>query len=73
MAHMPADEAALVVRVWREPGVAGFRGRVVHRTSAGEVAETVVTFDSADRLHAAVQEWLDEFLSADRHPPAQTR
>jgi hypothetical protein len=73
MAYMPAEEAALVVRVWREPGVAGFRGRVVHRGASGEVAETVVAFDSPQRLHAAVQEWLEEFLAASRHPPAQNR
>jgi hypothetical protein len=53
----------LVVRIWREPGVAGFRGRVTYRADATETEETEVVVDTADRLHAAVQEWLDGFVT----------
>ena len=63
MAPTPAEGAVLVVRVWREPGVPGFRGRVTYRIDATETAETVVAVDSPERLHAAVQEWLEGFLT----------
>jgi hypothetical protein len=61
MASTSAEEAVLVVRIWREPGVAGFRGRVTYRADVSDTAEAVVVVDSEERLHAAVQGWLDAF------------
>jgi hypothetical protein len=74
MARTPAEGAVLVVRVWREPDVPGFRGRVTYRIDATDTAETVVVVDSPERLHAAVQEWLDAFLTGTRsYRQAETR
>jgi hypothetical protein len=74
MAPTPAEGAVLVVRVWREPDVPGFRGRVTYRTDATETVETVLAVDSPERLHAAVQEWLDGFLTGTRScRPAESR
>jgi hypothetical protein len=62
MASTSAEEAVLVVRIWREPGVTGFRGRVTYRADVSDTAEAVVVVDSGERLHAAVQDWLDAFM-----------
>jgi hypothetical protein len=70
MAATPPRGAVLVVRIWREPGVAGFRGRISYRVDATETAETEVVVHSADQLYAAVQEWLDAFVTA-KPPTAQ--
>jgi hypothetical protein len=67
MAATPPRGAVLIVRVWREPGVSGFRGRITYRVDATETADTEVVVQSRDQLHAAVQEWLDAFLTA--NPP----
>lgn len=63
MAPMSTQEAVLVVRVWREPGVTGFRGRVTYRVHVSDVAERVVVVDSAERVHAAVEGWLEAFVA----------
>jgi hypothetical protein len=68
MTARPSDEAALVIRVWREAGVTGFRGRVTFRVDAGELGETVVAVRSPEQVHAAVQEWLEEFLDGPGEP-----
>lgn len=57
------DGAALVIRVWRETGVDGFRGRVSYLVGASRTGETVVVVDSPELVHAAVQQWLDAFLA----------
>jgi hypothetical protein len=62
MASTSAEEAVLVVRIWREPGVTGFRGRVTYRADVSDTAEAVVVIDSAEQLQAAVQRWLDAFV-----------
>jgi hypothetical protein len=65
----PADGAALVIRVWREPGVEGFRGRVRYFVGAARTGETVVVVDSPELVHATVQQWVEEFLTGgDPHP-----
>ena len=56
---MPSDAVALVIRIWREPGVPGFRGRIMSTTDAGDPG--VVVRDS-EQVHAVVQEWLDRFV-----------
>ena len=61
MSSTSPEEAVLVVRIWREPGVVGFRGRVMYRKGALEARETVVAVDSGARLHEVVQLWLDAF------------
>jgi hypothetical protein len=63
------DTGALVIRVWREPGVRGFRGRVMG-SSGGEPGEWVVTVRDEQQLHAAVQEWLDRLLGGTPSPEA---
>jgi hypothetical protein len=68
MAARPSDEAALVIRVWREAGVPGFRGRVTFRLDAGEPGETVMTVRSPEQVHAAVREWLEGFLGGPGEP-----
>jgi hypothetical protein len=74
MAGMPAEGGALVIRVWREPGVPGFRGRVTYRLEVSETAETTVVVDTPERLHTAVQEWLDGFLTGTRsNRPVENR
>jgi hypothetical protein len=74
MAGMPAEGGALVIRVWREPGVPGFRGRVTYRLEVSEAVETTVAVDTPERLHTAVQEWLDGFLTGTRrNRPAENR
>jgi hypothetical protein len=52
-----------MVRIWQEPFVPGFRGRVTYRVDATETVETEVVVQSTDQLHAVVQEWLDAFLT----------
>jgi hypothetical protein len=61
-----------MVRIWWEPGVRGFRGRITYRVDATETVETEVVVNSTDQLHAAVQEWLDAFLTGTLRPPNQT-
>ncbi|MFL6131003.1 MAG: hypothetical protein ACJ73E_18325 [Mycobacteriales bacterium] len=66
----PADTAALVIRVWREPGVDGFRGRVTYVLDATRTGETVVVVDSPERAQATVRRWLEEFVTG-RGPCAE--
>jgi hypothetical protein len=63
MAATPPRGAILIVRIWREQDVPGFRGRVTYRVDATETAETEVVVQTGDQLHAAVQRWLDTFLT----------
>ena len=35
VSNMPSDAVALVIRIWREPGVPGFRGRILATASSG--------------------------------------
>ena len=72
MAPTPPPGAVLVVRIWREPGVPGFRGRVTHRVDATTTAETSVVVRGTDQLHAAVNEWLEAFLTGTA-PPVRLR
>ena len=51
-----------MIRVWREPGVVGFRGRVTYVVDVSQAGETVVTVDGPELVHATVREWLEEFL-----------
>ena len=71
MATTPPRGAVLLVRIWQEPCVPGFRGRVTYRVDATETVETEVVVQSTDRLHAVVQEWLDAFLTG--VPPTQIK
>ena len=59
VSNMPSDAAALVIRIWREPGVLGFRGRIMSTSDAGHPG---VTVRDGEQVHAAVQEWLDRFV-----------
>ena len=59
MISVPSGAVALVIRVWREPGVPGFRGRIM-TTDNGSDPGVVVRDD--EQVHAVVQEWLDRFL-----------
>ena len=70
MASVSNDAVALVIRIWREPGVPGFRGRIM---SADEGDPGVVVRNS-DQVHAVVQEWIDRFVQ-DRaeHGEEETR
>ena len=68
MAPTSTQEAVLVLRVWREAGVTGFRGRVTYRSNVFDVEETLVVVDSVERLHAAVQGWLDAFTCPEGPP-----
>lgn len=56
---MPSDAVALVIRIWREPGVPGFRGRIM---STGDEGDSGVTVRNREQVHAVVQEWLDRFV-----------
>jgi hypothetical protein len=70
VASVSNDAVALVIRIWREPGVPGFRGRIM---SADEGDPGVVVRNS-DQVHAVVQEWIDRFVQ-DRaeHGEEETR
>ena len=72
MASVPSlSTAALVIRIWREPGVRGFRGRI---TSTTDVGERAVAVRDSEQVHAAVQEWLDRFADGPaEHGRDQTR
>jgi hypothetical protein len=59
VASVPSDTVALVIRVWREPGVPGFRGRI---TSTGDVGDSGIVVRDSEQVHAVVQEWLDRFV-----------
>jgi hypothetical protein len=59
VASVPSDTVALVIRVWREPGVPGFRGRIMSTSDAGDPG--IVVRDS-EQVHTVVQEWLDRFV-----------
>ena len=48
--------------MWTEPGVSGFRARVMARTDLDSDIETTVTVADRDELVAAVRDWLDRFL-----------
>ena len=56
---MPSDAVALVIRIWREPGIPGFRGRIMSTSDAGDSG---VTVRNGEQVHAVVQEWLDRFV-----------
>ena len=58
-----------MIRVWREPGVPGFRGRVRYFVGATRTGETVVAVDSPELVHATVQQWLEEFLTGSEPYP----
>jgi hypothetical protein len=58
VASVPSDAVALVIRIWREPGVPGFRGRIMSTEAGGP---GVVVRDS-QQVHAVVQEWIDRFV-----------
>jgi len=58
MASVSGTSVALVIRIWREPGVHGFRGRI---TSTGDAGNSGVVVRDSDQVHAVVQEWLDRF------------
>jgi hypothetical protein len=60
----PAEAAALVILVWREPGVEGFRGRITSVIGTPRTGETVVAVDGRDQLQATVRQWLEDFLAA---------
>jgi hypothetical protein len=60
VASLPSDAEALVIRVWRDPGVPGFRGRIVSTTDAGDPG---IAVRDSEQVHAVVQEWLDRFLA----------
>ena len=58
---VPSDTVALVIRIWREPGVPGFRGRIM--STADEADPGIVVRDS-EQVHAVVQEWINSFLDS---------
>jgi hypothetical protein len=60
----PGRAGAMAIRVWTEPGVSGFRARLLARADVESDVETIVTVDDRDELLAAVGQWLDEVLSA---------
>jgi hypothetical protein len=59
VASVPSDAVALVIRIWREPGLPGFRGRIM---STSEAADPGVVVRDSDQVHAVVQEWIDRFV-----------
>ena len=59
VANMPSDAVALVIRIWREPGIPGFRGRIMSTSDAGGSG---VAVRNGEQVHAVVQEWLDRFV-----------
>jgi hypothetical protein len=67
VASVPSEAEALVIRIWREPGVPGFRGRILSTTDAGDPG---VVVRNSEQVHAVVQEWLDRFLA---DPPEHGR
>jgi hypothetical protein len=67
VASVPSDAEALVIRIWREPGVPGFRGRIMSTTEAGRPG---VAVRDGEQVHQVVQEWLDRFLAG---PPEHGR
>jgi hypothetical protein len=64
MAATPPPGSVLVVRIWREPGVPGFRGRITYRVDATTTAERAVVVQTTNQLHTTVQEWLEAFLTS---------
>ena len=58
VASMPSDAVALVIRIWREPGLPGFRGRIMSTDAGGPG----VAVRDGEQVHAVVQEWLDRFV-----------
>lgn len=58
---VPSDTVALVIRIWREPGVPGFRGRIM---STADEADLGIVVRDSEQVHAVVQEWLDRFLDS---------
>ena len=70
VASVSNDAVALVIRIWREPGVPGFRGRIM---SADE-GDPGVVVRNGDQVHAVVPEWIDRFVQ-DRaeHGEEETR
>lgn len=59
VASVSNDAVALVIRIWREPGVPGFRGRIM---SAADEGDPGVVVRNSDQVHAVVQEWIDRFV-----------
>ena len=71
VASVPNDAVALVIRIWREPGVPGFRGRIMSTADEGDPG--VVVRDS-EQVHVVVQEWIDRFVQdAAEHPEDELR
>lgn len=59
VASVSNDAVALVIRIWREPGVPGFRGRIM---STADEDDPGVVVRNSDQVHAVVQEWIDRFV-----------
>ena len=59
VASVPNDAVALVIRLWREPGVPGFRGRIMSTADEGDAG---VVVRNSEQVHAVIQEWIDRFV-----------
>jgi hypothetical protein len=56
--------AALLIRVWQEDGVEGFRARLTSTGEPGGEDHTVALASSPGELLDAVRHWLDGFLGS---------
>jgi hypothetical protein len=56
--------AALLIRVWQEDGVEGFRARLTSTGELGVEDRTVALAASPGELLDAVRHWLDVFLGS---------
>lgn len=55
--------AALVIRVWREPGEQGsIRARITRQPDLSQDRQTTTVVASPDAVYREVQTWMEKFL-----------
>jgi len=62
--HREDKITVLTIRVWKEPGVPGWRARVSSLPDAGKRATNAKVVSSLDDVLQTVREWVQEFLDA---------
>ena len=62
MSEAPGQVGVLLIRAWIEPGVAGWRARILSTRDIDAGMSSTSIVNSVDDVCLTVREWLDEFI-----------